>query len=198
MNLIDTLIWVWKVPYASLTSKFLKEIQCGFKNLLFEESYKFLMCLSSLGINSILIFRNFDESNRAIFNHPTGGLVKSLLFWHRIVRMFNKFMVHAWSWHGGLSLEVFYIGALRSKLILACQEGLKWVFPPLHLYRIYFVQTYKNRKYCMQNNQNLTKSLDEWKDNSNVEGKKSFSWRRMSLHKRGFLHRCVMVYWYHQ
>lgn len=86
---------------------------------------------------------NFDESNRAIFNHPTGGLVKSLLFWHRIVRMFNKFMVHAWSWHGGLSLEVFYIGALRSKLILACQEGLKWVCPPLHLYRIYFVQTYK-------------------------------------------------------
>jgi hypothetical protein len=94
--------------------------------------------------------------------------------------MFGKFLVHAWRFEN----RTFYISSWRIKLILAplflapSQSGiLKWVWPSMNQYRMFFVQTStlpprmyqrltKYGRFCKQNNQLLTKSHNELKDNS--------------------------------
>jgi hypothetical protein len=73
--------------------------------------------------------------------------------------------------------RTFYIGSWRVKLILACQEVLKWVWPFMNRYKMSFVQTStlpphmhqkltKHGRFYKQNNQLFTKNHVELEDNS--------------------------------
>ena len=42
-----------------------------------------------------------------LFIHSTGDLVKKSVVLHTKLSMFNKFLVHARSWYGGLNKEHF-------------------------------------------------------------------------------------------
>jgi hypothetical protein len=89
-------------------------------------------------------------------------------------------LVSFWCMRGG-SVEVwtkkFYFGSCRVKLILACQEVLKWVWPFMNRYRMVFCSNLhttprmhqkltKHGRFCKQNNQLPTKNHDVLEDYS--------------------------------
>jgi hypothetical protein len=93
-------------------------------------------------------------------------------------------LVSFWCMRGGYVVwrfehRTFYIGSWRVKLVLACQEVLKWVWSSMNWYRMFYVKTStlpprmhqkltEHGKICKQNNQLPTKSHVELKDNSNI------------------------------
>ena len=62
-----------------------------------------------------------------------------LVVLHTTPSMFSKLVLHAWRECGGLK-RTFYINSWRVKLILVCQEVLKWVWLSMNRKRLLFIQ----------------------------------------------------------
>jgi hypothetical protein len=84
---------------------------------------------------------SFRHENRLIILYLNMTFPQELVVLHTSTPcMFDKILVHAWRYCGRFKQRTFYIGSLRFKLILACQEVLNWVWPSMNLNTLLFHQ----------------------------------------------------------
>ena len=107
-------------------------LQCkcsrGRQTLHCKETY---LCSSTQMILSMILELSIDS---------TGVLVVELVVLHTTLSRFSFFGARlelVWKFEQ----QTFHIGSLRVKLILASQEVLKWVWPSVSQYIMWFIQT---------------------------------------------------------